>query len=587
MREMNGKINHGDLLASDKNNLNSKPDLVNSFKIICIFALLFEYKLVRTITMLSKQRLRKTLLESFGKPKDDLFDFELIKKYFHKKNHSDEFQVLSDKTCNDLDFEELFMFIDRTSSRIGQQHLYNKLRTIPRKPNNTANTEKIISELSQNSELRLNVQTLLARLNEREAYYISLLFQYEHIKPPKWFFMVKFLSFTSLLLIIAFFFNLKVILLIIPIFIINLIIHYTNKKNLYQYLGSVPQLIRLNNTAKKLFENDLFQELNPTLRESTGIIDKIQKQMLFFKLESKLQSDLEVIISTIFELLKTAFLIEPLFLFDILKKMDTRRKEIEDIFLFVGEIDTLISIASLREGLSHYCLPTVTERKTLSAKDIFHPLIANCVENSINLNHKSILLTGSNMSGKTSFIRTIGLNAITGQTINTCFATEFSMPKMNIFSAIRINDDLMNDKSYYFEEVLTIKEMIKQSSNESANLFLLDEIFKGTNTIERIAAGKAVLSSLNLNDNIVFVSTHDIELTDLLKNEYELYHFSESINNQSVDFDYKLKNGKLKNRNAIRILQINDYPEDIISEAYTICKVLEETSFTAHIQKLE
>lgn len=537
--------------------------------------------------MLSKQRLRKTLLESFGKPKDDLFDFELIKKYFHKKNHSDEFQVLSDKTCNDLDFEELFMFIDRTSSRIGQQHLYNKLRTIPRKSNNTANTEKIISELSQNSELRLNVQTLLARLNEREAYYISLLFQYEHIQPPKWFFMVKFLSFTSLLLIIALFFNLKVILLIIPIFIINLIIHYANKKNLYQYLGSVPQLIRLNNTAKKLFENDLFQELNPTLRESTGIIDKIQKQMLFFKLESKLQSELEVIISTIFELLKTAFLIEPLFLFDILKKMDTRRKEIEDIFLFVGEIDTLISIASLREGLSHYCLPTVTERKTLSAKDIFHPLIANCVENSINLNHKSILLTGSNMSGKTSFIRTIGLNAITGQTINTCFATEFSMPRMNIFSAIRINDDLMNDKSYYFEEVLTIKEMIKQSSNGSANLFLLDEIFKGTNTIERIAAGKAVLSSLNLNDNIVFVSTHDIELTDLLKNEYELYHFSESINNQSVDFDYKLKNGKLKNRNAIRILQINDYPEDIISEAYTICKVLDETSFTAHIQKQE
>lgn len=546
--------------------------------------MLFEYKLVRTISMLSKQRLRKTLLESFGKPKDDLFDFELIKKYFHKKNHSDEFQVLSDKTCNDLDFEELFMFIDRTSSRIGQQHLYNKLRTIPRKPNNTANTEKIISELSQNSELRLNVQTLLARLNEREAYYISLLFQYEHIKPPKWFFMVKFLAFTSLLLIIALFFNLKVILLLIPIFIINLIIHYTNKKNLYQYLGSVPQLIRLNNTAKKLFENDLFQELNPTLRESTGIIDKIQKQMLFFKLESKLQSDLEVIISTIFELIKTAFLIEPLFLFDILKKMDTRRKEIEDIFLFVGEIDTLISIASLREGLSHYCLPTITERKTLLAKDIFHPLIANCVENSINLNHKSILLTGSNMSGKTSFIRTIGLNAITGQTINTCFATEFSMPKMTIFSAIRISDDLMNDKSYYFEEVLTIKEMIKQSSNGCANLFLLDEIFKGTNTIERIAAGKAVLSSLNLNDNIVFVSTHDIELTDLLKNEYELYHFSESINNQSVDFDYKLKNGKLKNRNAIRILQINDYPEDIISEAYTICKVLDETSFTAHIQ---
>ncbi len=160
------------------------------------------------------------------------------------------------------------------------------------------------------------------------------------------------------------------------------------------------------------------------------------------------------------------------------------------------------------------------------------------------------------MSGKTSFIRTIGINILTGLTLNTCFADHFSMPKMRLFSAIRISDDLMNDRSYYFEEVLTIKEMILKSGNGVPNLFLLDEIFKGTNTIERISAGEAVLSYLSKSDNIVFVSTHDIELADLLKEEYELYHFSEKVDNKTVDFDYKLKDGKLKNRNAIRILHI-------------------------------
>ena len=144
------------------------------------------------------------------------------------------------------------------------------------------------------------------------------------------------------------------------------------------------------------------------------------------------------------------------------------------------------------------------------------------------------------------------------------------MPRLRVYSAIRISDDLMNDKSYYFEEVLTIKEMIDKSGNGNPNLFLLDEIFKGTNTVERISAGKAVLSSLAKDDNIVFVSTHDIELTDLLKDEYDLYHFSEIVNNKTVDFDYKLKEGKLKNRNAIRILQINGYPENIIKEAIEI-----------------
>jgi DNA mismatch repair ATPase MutS len=150
------------------------------------------------------------------------------------------------------------------------------------------------------------------------------------------------------------------------------------------------------------------------------------------------------------------------------------------------------------------------------------------------------------------------------------------MSRLKIYSAIRISDDLMNDKSYYFEEVLTIKEMIEKSQIPGSNLFLLDEIFKGTNTIERISAGRAVLSYLNNENNIVFVSTHDIELADLLLDNYILYHFSEQMDKKTVDFDFKLKEGKLKNRNAIRILEINDYPEVIITEAIELSKELDK-----------
>ena len=164
----------------------------------------------------------------------------------------------------------------------------------------------------------------------------------------------------------------------------------------------------------------------------------------------------------------------------------------------------------------------------------------------------------------------------TGLTINTCFAKSFSLPLLKIFSAIRISDDLMNDKSYYFEEVLTIKEMLSESQKTEKNLFLLDEIFKGTNTIERISAGKAVLSALAKDENVVLVSTHDIELTDMLSSEYELYHFSETVENKTIGFDYKLKEGKLKNRNAIKILEINNYPKEVVNEAMKISKELDE-----------
>jgi DNA mismatch repair ATPase MutS len=226
--------------------------------------------------------------------------------------------------------------------------------------------------------------------------------------------------------------------------------------------------------------------------------------------------------------------------------------------------------------LRSYCIPGIGEDPMIRAKEMYHPLVLDCVSNSLEVTDKSILLTGSNMSGKTTFIRSVGINALTALTINTCFAESFSMPMLKIYSAIRLSDDLMNDKSYYFEEVLTIKEMIKESMAEGSNLFLLDEIYKGTNTTERIAAGKSVLSYLSRSNNIVFVSTHDIELADLLNDEYELYHFSEIVVSKTVDFDYKLKNGKLKNRNAIRILQINEYPESITNEAMKIAKELDQ-----------
>lgn len=99
-------------------------------------------------------------------------------------------------------------------------------------------------------------------------------------------------------------------------------------------------------------------------------------------------------------------------------------------------------------------------------------------------------------------------------------------------------------------------------------MFILDEIFKGTNTMERISGGKAILSFLNKTNHIVLVSTHDIELTDLLKKDnYKLYHFSELIENENLFFDHKLKIGKLKTRNAIKILELYDYPKEIIIDA--------------------
>ncbi len=529
------------------------------------------------ITFNRKKELNKKLKESFGKLKDDSFNFDMIEKYFRNKDNSKVYQILSDKTCNDLDFDDLFMLLDRTTSKVGQQYIYNTLRAIKVNEEQTKLNEDLISELSKNSELRISIQKNLDKLKHKDAYYIATLFQEEHLKPPKWFFIIKLLSFASLTSLILSFFEPLFLIVLIGVFCINFLIHYWNKNNLFQYVSSIPQLLRLNNVASHLFVNPLFKKLNPKLPKSIKLINEVKNRMAFFQLEAKLQGEFEVIAWLVFEVFKILFLLEPLFLFGILKRLNTKREDIEKVFKFVGHIDMLISIASLRNGLGKFCLPIINDSDKIVSKDLEHPLIFNCTTNSISISEKSILITGSNMSGKTSFIRSIGLNIITGLTINTCFAKSMTFPLLKVFSAIRISDDLMNDKSYYFEEVLTIKEMIQESMNGKRNLFLLDELFKGTNTVERISAGKSVLSALAKSNNIVMVSTHDIELTDMLSNEYELYHFSETVNNKTIGFDYKLKEGKLKNRNAIRILEINGYPKEVVSEAMEISKELDKT----------
>ena len=144
------------------------------------------------------RKYNEAFLSSFGRIKDDVFNFDLIETYFRNMKHESAFQVLSDKTCQDLDFDELFMFLDRTQSKVGQQYLYNKLRNIPTNHDQLDRSESLIKTFREDPEFRLKTQKQLDKLSNNDNYYISSLFQEEHIKPPKWLFLIRMLSFTSL-----------------------------------------------------------------------------------------------------------------------------------------------------------------------------------------------------------------------------------------------------------------------------------------------------------------------------------------------------------------------------------------------------
>ncbi|GAB3932060.1 MutS-related protein [Larkinella terrae] len=516
----------------------------------------------------SNDKVKAVLKASYGKPKSESFDFSRIEQFFANRAPESTDHVISDKTYQDLDFDEVFMFADRTISRVGQHYLYARLRTIDFREAKTRFLEKITTAFSDDASLREEVGVSLSSLSHQNAYYIPSLFLKPHQEPPHWFWVMKLLPVLSLFILILLPFYPPVFLGLLGVLMINYSIHYWNKNNLFQYIASFPQLLRLNQVAKELLKHEPLKPETDDLNRSVAVLDEVASSMSFFKLESRLQSEVGMVLEVITELLKALFLIEPLVLFHVLKQLNSKRADIDRVFQYVGLIDTAMSISSLRAGLATYCQPQFSKgQKKLIMRDVYHPLIPNPVTNSLTLVDKSVLLTGSNMSGKTTFIRTIGINVILAQTLNTCLATEFTMPLLRVFSTIRVTDDLLNEKSYYLEEVQLIKGMIDESRSEIQTLFLLDELFKGTNTVERIAAGKAVLAYLNKGPHLVFVSTHDVELTGYLKDTYDLYHFTEIVEDDKIVFDYKLKQGDLKTRNAIRILELNGYPPDVIREA--------------------
>lgn len=538
-----------------------------------VIGLLIILIIVVCIIGFQKQNRRKNILtgirNNWGEVKNDYFDFELIEMYFNT-NKGEYFHKLSPQTKYDIDFNDLFCFIDRTTSKLGQQYLYNKLSTPTNYIDHLKETEKQVTFFLQNQATRELIQTQLFKLHNNDSYFIAGLLEDNVVTKSKWswLFIADTILMALLLIATPIFHRCSILALIL--FAINLFLHFSNKNNTYKFGRSFPQLYLLIEIAKDLSKHNIPFEIKET-QNSIKNLHQFQSKYSILSFAQFTGDELTQLLAIFLELIKAVFLIEIHTFNSIITIIKNKKEDIATLYSFVGSIDTAISIGSLRSGGLQYCSPEfIASEKALSTSDIFHPLIPGCITNSIDIHSKSILITGSNMSGKSTFLRTIAINSILAQTINTCFARKYKTPFFKLFSSIRIEDDLSEGKSFYMAEVNSIGNLIKETSSDSQNFYLLDEVFKGTNTVERIAASKAILSYLNKNDNLVMVSTHDLELTELLYNEYDLYHFEEKIQEQKLVFDYLLKQGPLKSRNAIKILALSAYPPEIIEEANAI-----------------
>ncbi len=180
---------------------------------------------------------------------------------------------------------------------------------------------------------------------------------------------------------------------------------------------------------------------------------------------------------------------------------------------------------------------------------------------------KSILLTGSNASGKSTFLKTVGINILLAQTIATCTAEEFELPFCRLYTSMSLKDSLVLKESYYMAEIKAVKRILDAAKEEKQVICMIDEVLRGTNTLERIAASTQILKMLASQGVLCMAATHDVELTKTLEKEYENYHFEKSIQQGDVSFSYKLKTGREENSNAIDLLANLGYDDILVEEA--------------------
>ena len=244
------------------------------------------------------------------------------------------------------------------------------------------------------------------------------------------------------------------------------------------------------------------------------------------------------------------------------KWRDQYGSQVKDWIHAISRMEELLSFAVLART-REVSYPEVTrhEKVEVSAENLRHPLIdpSKVVPNDAAFKGGATIITGSNMSGKTTFLRTLGINLILAYAGAPVCAETMHADYMKIFTSMRVTDDVSNGISTFYAEILRIKSMVEYKKNEMPMLCLIDEIFKGTNSADRIVGATQVIRKLSDDHSMTLVSTHDFELCEL-KSESGApaanYHFEEYYEGDQLKFDYKKKDGRCTTTNAMAILHM-------------------------------
>lgn len=510
----------------------------------------------------------KSLYENYGqisRKEYEAAQYASISKYF--ENHKEGFYI-DDITWNDLSMDAVFMQMNHTFSAAGEEYLYYTLRSPKMQEQELKSQEEKVRFFMEHTDERVRMQVLFAQVGKIGKFsiytYLDFLDAVKDISNTKHILSVVMLFFSFLVIPFQ---AQGGVLLIVAILCYNMMTYFKAKGKIEPYIISFGYIIRMLNMAEAIIKEDcpVLKKENERMKELLKQFRKFKRGSFWLMSPTRMNGSGDPI-SMLADYGRMIFHLDIMQFNKMMSEVRSKKDNIDELITLSGSVETAIAIGAYRASMGEWCIPVFKQGRGLCMENGYHPLLAEPVKNSIDTSG-GVLLTGSNASGKSTFLKTVAINAILAQTIYTALSDRYEGEIYHIYSSMALRDDLGSGESYYIVEIKSLKRIIDAALNGQRILCFVDEVLRGTNTVERIAASTQILQSFAQSNVLCFAATHDIELTSLLENSYENYHFEEEIKDGDVLFNYELKSGKARTRNAIKLLEVMGYHKNIIGQA--------------------
>ena len=489
------------------------------------------------------------------------YEKKIRNNYFLSHDGGEEFMDSNNYFESDLDIfgsSSLYKYISVAATGMGRFKLAARLKDNNDDIEDIKNTQDAVSELSSDFERNVSLISNLkaySKLNSNNKYLsmenalnnLDIKYNYNKLK------LIPMIILELLLIVSIILSILKIIhpAFILLAFIINYMASFylsTPIKDIRKALIPINDLFYgYDRIIKGITKYDYNSKYLIDIKSSLSQND-IKSLKKFNFLESWITSGNNVLFNIIFNGL---FNIDSILCILYSRWQNKYSSGIRNIVDKCADMEVYLSLSTMKFINDDSIIPEISDK--FEFKNLRHPLIKDCVGNDFKFDGMNII-TGSNMSGKTTFMRTVGISYILFKAGGYVIASSFSAGIYKLFTSMKVVDDTNSGISTFYAEILRIKAIIEYKEKKLPMLVLIDEIFKGTNTLDRVKGATKVIDELNQDYILSIITTHDFELCDTqgVKN----YYFMETYNEGEICFDYKIRDGRSKTTNAIYLLKM-------------------------------